>query len=55
MCWGMIGYGWKGTFHVWNIEKEDEKREAEAEIARLNAEMEEKAQKANEEWRRSPE
>ena len=30
-------------------------REVEAEIARLNAEMEEKAQKANGEWRRSPE
>ena len=24
MCWGMIGYGWKGPFHVWETETEDE-------------------------------
>ena len=53
MCWGTIGYGWKGPFYVWDIETEDERKEAENEITRLNAEMEEKAQKANEEWKKS--
>ena len=38
MCWGMIGYGWKGPFYVWEVEP-DEKKEAEAEVARINAEM----------------
>ena len=55
MCWGMIGYGWKGPFHVWETETEEERREAEIEIARINAEMVEEADWANAEWRASPE
>ena len=55
MCWGMIGYGWKGPFHVWETETEEERKEAELEIARINAEMKEEADKANAEWRASPE
>ena len=39
MCWGMIGYGWKGPFYVWEVETDEEKMEAEAEIARINAGM----------------
>ena len=42
MCWGMIGYGWKGPFHVSETETEEERKEAEIEIARINAEMERK-------------
>jgi len=30
MYWGMIGYGWKGPFHVWDPKTEEEKREAES-------------------------
>ena len=35
----MIGYGWKGPFYVWEVETDEEKKEAEAEIARINGEM----------------
>ena len=55
MCCGMIGYGWKGPFHVWETETEEERKEAEIEIARINAEMAEEAERANAEWRASPE
>ena len=55
MCCGMIGYGWKGPFHVWDTETEEERKEAEIEIARINAEMSEEAEQANAEWRASPE
>ena len=55
MCWGMIGYGWKGPFHVWETETEEERKEAEIEIARINAEMAEEADRANAGWRTSPE
>jgi len=55
MCWGMIGYGWKGPFHVWDPETEEEKQEAESEILRINTEMEEEAEKANAIWRDSAE
>ncbi|KAF8242962.1 hypothetical protein K440DRAFT_670336 [Wilcoxina mikolae CBS 423.85] len=55
MCWGMIGYGWKGPFHVWNPETEKEKQETESEIIRINTEMEEEAEKANTIWKNSAE
>ena len=28
MFWGMIGWGWKGPFHVWDPEMKTEKEEA---------------------------
>ena len=46
---------WKGRFHVWETETEEERREAEIEIARINAEMVEEADQANAEWRANPE
>jgi hypothetical protein len=55
MCWGMIGYGWKGPFHVSDPETEEEKQEPESEILRINTEMEEEAEKANAIWRDSAE
>ena len=55
MCWGMIGYGWKGPFYVWEVETDEEKKEAEAEIARINAEMVAKADEKNRQWIASPE
>jgi len=51
----MISYGWKGPFHVWDPETEEEKQEAESEILRINTEMEEEAEKANVIWRNSAE
>ena len=51
----MIGYGSKEPFHVWETETEEERREAEIEIARINAEMVEEADQANAEWGASPE
>ena len=39
MCWGMIGYGWKGPFYVWDIETEEEKKKAMQEINELNTLM----------------
>ena len=50
MCRGMIGYGWKGPFYVWEVETDEEKKEAEAEIARINAEMVAKADEKNRQW-----
>ena len=51
----MISHGWKGPFHVWDPETEEEKKEAEAEILRLNFEMEEEAGQANPAWKSTPE
>ena len=45
MCWGMIGYGWKGPFYIWNTETEEEKQEAIKEINRLNKLMVEEAER----------
>ena len=50
---GDDSYGWKGPFHVWETETEDEWKEAEIEIAHINAEMAEEAEQANAEWRAS--
>jgi len=55
MCWGIIGYGWKGPFHVWDPGTEEDKQEAESEILLINTEMEEEAEKANAIWRNSAE
>jgi len=32
MCWGMIGYGWKGTLHVWDPHTPEEQAAAVIEI-----------------------
>ena len=45
ICWGMIGYGWKGPFHIWMTETEEEKEQAIKEIDRLNKEMVEEAER----------
>ena len=55
MCWGMIGYGWKGPFHMWETETEDERKKAMIEIVHINGEMVDEAERANAEWRASPE
>jgi len=37
MCWGMIGRGWKGPFHVWVTETDKEREEAATGIAIMEA------------------
>ena len=53
MCWGMIGYGWKGPFYVWDSETDAEKKEAEREILRINTEMVTEAGERNRRWKAS--
>lgn len=53
MCWGMIGWGWKGPFHVWIAETDEERDEAIHEIVRLNSEAQEEEDRLNSEWRAS--
>jgi hypothetical protein len=40
----MIGYGWKGPFHICDPETEEEKKEAEEQIRESNKEMEDDAE-----------
>jgi hypothetical protein len=55
MCWGMIGYDYKGPFYVWEAETKEEKEEAKKEIARLNKLAKEEEDKKNAEWEASEE
>jgi len=55
MCWGMISYGHKGPFHVWDKETTEEWETAEKEIGELNRLAAEKEKRLNEEWKRSEE
>lgn len=36
MCWGMVGWGWKGPFYVWEAETKEEREEAEKMIKEIN-------------------
>ena len=55
LCWGMIGWGWKGPFHVWIAETDEERSEAQQEIARLNMEAQEEEDRLNAIWKASSE
>lgn len=55
MCWGMIGWGWKGPFHVWESESKAEREEAAKLIAALNKAAQEKEDQLNAVWRSSNE
>ena len=55
MCWGMIGWGWKGPFHVWEPETKAERDEAADIIASMNKAAKEKEDQLNRTWRNSPE
>ena len=37
MCWGMIGWNYQGPFHIWEKGRKEEKADAAAKIAALNA------------------
>ena len=55
MCWGMIGWGWKGPFYVWETETSEEREEAALAIALLEEGREAEEKRLNEEWNESEE
>ena len=55
MCWGMIGWGWKGPFHIWDSESKEEREKAKIQIASLNQAAQAKEDQLNRTWQTSPE
>lgn len=55
MCWGLIGYNYKGPFHVWEAETEQERIEASIAISQINEIAKEEATRMEAEWRASSE
>jgi len=55
MCWGMIGYGWKGICHVSDPETPEERASAEFEIEKYNTEIMAKCEHLHSELRASTE
>jgi len=55
MCWGMISYGWKGPFWVWESESEEEKVTAAGKILSYNENYGEEESRLNTAWRASEE
>ena len=53
MCWGMIGWNFKGPFHVWLPESDEEKAESLLVIENLMGELNAEADKLNAEWKGS--
>jgi len=51
MCWGMIGWNWKGPFHIWAKETKEEKAEATRAVGEWNKEAARKEDQLNAEWR----
>lgn len=55
MCWGLIGWGWKGPFQLWSSETDKEREKAAREIAKLNSEAAIEEAWLNAEWRATKE
>ena len=55
MCWGMISYGWKGPFWIWETETEEEKAKAVSDIRSFNDNCGEEEARLNTAWRASDE
>ncbi|KAF8241243.1 hypothetical protein K440DRAFT_574087, partial [Wilcoxina mikolae CBS 423.85] len=53
MCWGMIGWNYKGPFYVWDPETKEEREHAHNEITQLNKERKLEAILKYEEWKNS--
>ena len=53
MCWGMVGWGWKGPFYVWEPETKEEREEAEKKIKEINEENMAREAQLNAEWKSS--
>ncbi|RPB05353.1 hypothetical protein L873DRAFT_1785580 [Choiromyces venosus 120613-1] len=51
MCWGMIGWNWKGPFHIWAKETRVEKEEATRAVCEWNKEAGRKEDELNAVWR----
>ena len=54
MCWGMISWGIKGPFHVWDPESKPEKDKATAAIQQLNAATQQEEDRRIQEWKALP-
>ena len=50
MCWGMIGWGWKGPIFMWDAECKAERKDAMEEITVINAEREKEEGILNDGW-----
>ena len=55
MCWGMIGWNYKGPFHIWEKETVAEKAAAAEKIAALNAGWQAVQTRLNAEWKKTEE
>ena len=53
MCWGVISWGIKGPFHVWDSESNTEKEQAAATIQKMNAAAKDEKYQLNKEWKAS--
>ena len=55
MCWGLIGYGFKGPFFVWDAETDAEKKADNAIIKEHNDKVMAQLLKDTEEWKKTSE
>jgi len=55
MCWGAIGWGWKGPFFIWLAETKQEKEEAKQKVLEYNGRCKEEEDRLNLAWRNSSE
>jgi transposase len=55
MCWGMIGWNYKGPFHIWEKETKEEKEDAQKQIKALNAGWIVEQKRLNDEWKTTEE
>ena len=55
MCWGAIGWNWKGPFYVWSKESKEEKVKAVEDMKAWNKKAEEEEEEPNAAWRRTEE
>ncbi|KAG0638678.1 hypothetical protein HOY80DRAFT_1077327 [Tuber brumale] len=53
MCWGMIGWNYKGPFFIWEEESQQEKKEATEEIDLINLIIVQEQEQATAEWKAS--
>jgi len=55
MCWGMIGWDYKGPFYVWEEESQQEKKEAAEQMDLINEIIVQEQEQATAEWKASEE
>jgi len=55
MCWGMIGWNYKGPFHIWEKETKEDIAVAAEKIKVLNEGWPAEQKRLNDEWKQSEE